>query len=371
MERIIDKVIALIFCCVVMVLAGTTTQMLVGLLVAISFSALFELPKLPWQVQAISPSLYAVLALFFPDFVVFLPLAAGDAFRLVLIPLRFTWLVPLATCIVLPERGTVPIELLCCAALFCVLSCLMVWRSGKEEELLRASRMRRDDLAKASRSLEMRNRDLRERQEMELHLATLNERSRIAREIHDNVGHLLTRSVLQVEALSVVHAGDEQLTEELKHVSGTLNTAFESVRASVHDLHEESYDLEVQLGALAKASEGVTVQVDYRVRELPSNVAYSFLSIVREALSNTRRHSDATGMQISVVEFPGLYQLTAHDNGSRAPLKAALTQGEGIGLTTMEERARSLGGIFRTSYDKGFKVFVSVPKSKTASAETE
>ncbi len=60
--------------------------------------------------------------------------------------------------------------------------------------------------------------------------AVLAERARIAREIHDNVGHLLTRSVLQMEALAVTHEDDPALAKELAAVGATLHEALGTVR---------------------------------------------------------------------------------------------------------------------------------------------
>lgn len=72
-----------------------------------------------------------------------------------------------------------------------------------------------------------------------MRLATLNERNRIAREIHDNVGHLLSRSLLQVGALQVVNR-DETVRQGLDTMRDTLSGAMDSIRRSVHDLHDES-----------------------------------------------------------------------------------------------------------------------------------
>lgn len=364
MEHILDKCIVLILCSVVAALAGITTPVVVGCLVAVSLTALFELATLPKWVHIADPLLFCLLALFVPDFLLFLPFAAADLFRLRLSPLRFVWLIPLFVVFVMPQQLTLDILYLYIATLVCVLACVFSWRSNRMESHVRAFRAHRDELTQTSYKLELRNRALSEGQELELRFATLNERSRIAREIHDNVGHLLTRSVLQVEALAVVRADDEKLTNELTQVGDTLATAFDAVRTSVHGLHEEAYNLKTHLSALAQM-ESVEMQVDYRAENLPPQVAYSFLAIVREALSNSKRHSDATEIGVAVVEFPGLYQLTVHDNGSRLPGKEGNDMRGGIGLASMEERARILGGIFRTSFDKGFKIFVSVPKTET------
>ena len=70
-----------------------------------------------------------------------------------------------------------------------------------------------------------------EKQETEVHLATLKERNRIAREIHDNVGHMLSRSILQLGALKALNH-DSSLSAPLSELHKTLNTAMDSIRTS-------------------------------------------------------------------------------------------------------------------------------------------
>ena len=121
----------------------------------------------------------------------------------------------------------------------------------------------------------------------EVRLATLAERARIAREIHDNVGHLLTRSVLQVEALQVVHAEDEQVRADLAQVGATLHEAMDTVRKSVHDLHDDAFDLRSRLESVVGACGLPGARLSFDARDVPVPVAYCFVALVREALSTS------------------------------------------------------------------------------------
>ena len=94
--------------------------------------------------------------------------------------------------------------------------------------------------------LEEKNRKLIESQDKTVYAATLSERNRIAREIHDNVGHMLTRAILQMGAIKVLNK-DEKLKPSIEEIDRTLNTAMSNIRNSVHDLHDESIDLESSL----------------------------------------------------------------------------------------------------------------------------
>ena len=89
----------------------------------------------------------------------------------------------------------------------------------------------RDNSKELTTQLVEKNKAMQRNQDYEIYLATLKERNRIAREIHDNVGHMLTRSILQLGALSVINK-DETVGEAINDLSGTLNTAMTRIRSS-------------------------------------------------------------------------------------------------------------------------------------------
>lgn len=123
-----------------------------------------------------------------------------------------------------------------------VAAILLACRTGRilylEQEMIRL----RDTSTELNLVLQEKNKNLMEKQDYEIYLATLRERNRIAREIHDNVGHMLSRSILQMGALITIHK-EEPLHGQLAGVGETLNQAMNSIRESVHDLHDESIDL--------------------------------------------------------------------------------------------------------------------------------
>ena len=103
------------------------------------------------------------------------------------------------------------------------------------EEKLRRTQ---DDSKERSLLLSQKNKALQEKQDYEIYNATLKERNRIAREIHDNVGHVLSRSILMVGAAKIINK-DPGMTAMLKNLEDSLNHAMNSIRNSVHDLHDE------------------------------------------------------------------------------------------------------------------------------------
>ncbi len=197
--------------------------------------------------------------------------------------------------------------------------------------------------------------------------AVLDERARIAREIHDNVGHLLTRSVLQVEAAGVVHGSDPAVAADLAAIGATLHEALGTVRTSVHDLHETAFDPRTNLEQILGEFPTLACSLAYEAATLPRPVALAAAAIVREALSNAAVHGRADRARVSVAEFPGFYQLVVEDNGRGA----AEATGRGLGLTSMEERVGALGGTFSGTAlappRTGFRIFATFPKTEEAS----
>lgn len=216
----------------------------------------------------------------------------------------------------------------------------------------------RDTSTEYNLLLQQKNQELMKQQDYEIHVATLKERNRIAREIHDNVGHMLSRSILQSGALIAINK-DPNLQEPLNSLKDTLSLAMNSIRESVHDLHDESVDLKASLSALLKDFAEYDIHMEYDMGAvLPKNIKYCFIAIVKEALSNISKHSNATRIKMLVREHPSFYQLIIEDNGTDI-----FIQNAGIGLENMQERIEQLHGRFSISTEQGFRIFISVPKN--------
>jgi signal transduction histidine kinase len=192
----------------------------------------------------------------------------------------------------------------------------------------------------------------------ELHLARLSERNRIARDIHDSVGHVLSASLLQTGAL-LATCRDVEMAGRLRSLKETLTAGMEAVRESVDDLHDESVDLYAEFRGLCDGFDFCAIALVYDMDTQPDRtVKYTLLSVAREALSNVMRHSDATQVTVRATEHPAFYQLAVRDNGSRKERHSG-----GIGLMSIEQRVGAAGGIVNIGYQNGFSVFVSIPKA--------
>lgn len=184
----------------------------------------------------------------------------------------------------------------------------------------------------------------------------LYERNRIAREIHDNLGHKLTSSILQISALQAIN---DDLKEPLEQLSATLKDSMEDIRKSIHSIHEQSLSIEASLEQIQNQFIFCPIYLDISIKnEPPSDIYYALLLIVKEACSNTAKHSQASRMDISLKESESFYQLLIKDNGKR---QVTINQSSGIGLLSIEERVYSLGGSFHLNRSDGYHIFIRLP----------
>ena len=201
------------------------------------------------------------------------------------------------------------------------------------------------------------DRMLMENQNNMIYMATLKERNRIAREIHDNVGHTLTRSILQLGAIKAINT-EPVLKKPLEDLHGSLGDAMTNIRKSVHDLHDESIDLESSIRQLTEGISALDIHVDYDMSNtIPKDIKYSFIAITKEAVSNAVKHSKGDTLDILLREHPGFYQLIVKDNGTDIKINNT-----GIGLANITDRVNAMKGTLKISTDNGFKLLITVAK---------
>lgn len=256
--------------------------------------------------------------------------------------------------------------------LLIILSFILQRRTETSEKLKQKLMKLRDDSTEKNLLLAEKNSMLVEKQNSEIYAATLKERNRIAREIHDNVGHLLSRSILLTGAAKAVNK-ESALDSVLENLDQSLNQAITSIRTSVHDLHDDSINLKDAVTGLASEFQFCPVTLDYDMGyEVPKEIKYCFISIIKEGLSNISRHSSATEAHIILREHPALYQLCIEDNGKPAGTLSGKKDGHissddrsrGIGLSNMKDRLESLKGTLQITTDNGFRLFITIPKEQ-------
>lgn len=218
----------------------------------------------------------------------------------------------------------------------------------------------RDATKELSMLLEEKHHDLLVKQDYEIRLATLNERNRIAREIHDNVGHLLSSALLQVGALQAINQ-QTTLQAPFHNLHDTLNQAMSSVRNSVHDLHEHALDLHMEIQKLLKEFTFCQSKLAYDLSSnLKQEVIYQILAIIKEALHNVVKHSNANIVSIILREHPSFIQLIIEDNGT----KQSSIHFPGIGLHNMQQRVDLYHGYLNINTQKGYQIFITLPKEE-------
>lgn len=380
MNIITDKLVLLLFGMAGMFFSGVTAEYVTAFLLAVFVSALCYGISVK-RIRLIPVCIYLILALFYPNLLWFLPLILYDA--------PFSLIAAAITALLFLNKSHLPIsEATLSLALFvrlllvaeCAAAHFFCINTEQISELRSALIRTRDDDTEMQLLLEDRNRTLREKQDTEIYSATLKERNRIAREIHDNVGHMLTRSILLVGALRTI-SKEPALTQPLADLNDTLNQAMNSIRESVHDLHDSSVSLKDTLQTLVDEFAFCPARLEYDMSpELPSALRYSFIAIVKEALVNTAKHSNATRVTVSVFEHPGFYQLVIRDNGKGSGGTSSCLESDssglrnrsgninlrnesgGIGLKNMYSRVQALNGTLQITAENGFRIYITVPK---------
>ena len=233
-------------------------------------------------------------------------------------------------------------------------------RSRIEQQQLEARyHSLKDDSWEKEQLLRHKNEELQASQAAIIQLEIAEERNRIARDIHDNVGHLLSSAIIQLGALEVINR-DARLQPPLKHLQATIHTGMDAIRESVHNLHEDS--LSFREGILLLLEEfhfcPVTLQGDLSER-LTHEQSKVLLLIIKEALANVMKHSDASQVTIEQTELPAFYRCRISDNGR----KQATGKPKGIGLLSMNQRASELNGqLHLNQSEQGFVVTIILPK---------
>lgn len=307
------------------------------------------------RLKAAAAIIYCVLCLFIPEFVYILPLAIYEAVRIKNIPSACFFAAAIIIGFIRFGASAFYPLLICALSVY---SCL---KTLNGEHLLEENRKRRDDSIELERLMRKRNRELSDILDYEVHISALNERNRIAREIHDNVGHLLSRSLLQTGALSAICPKEQETVKSgLDDLRDTLNSAMNSIRESVHGIRDDALDLKLEAAkAVAPLNEKLDAKLSYEITgELPPKIKLCFISILKEAVSNISRHSNGDKATIILREHPSIYQLIVSDNGT------GKLKGEGMGISNMRDRTEAIGGNFTVSDKKGFTIFVSVRKSE-------
>ena len=328
------------------------TFTLIFLLLAVTTTALNQYYNIK-QLTFILTGSYAIISLFHPHAFVFLPVLFFDLATH--LPFKQAIFLPL----VFIFTSSADLQTIVFRILVGLVALVLSYLFSRVAELDVINKEILDDNASQKIILTMKNQKLLERQNDQIHMTRLQERNRIARDIHDTIGHSLSRALLQTGALKAINQ-NEGLNPAIDALKETLTNSMNSIRNSIHDLKDDSIDLKSSMAKILEES-GYKTSFGYDVEnELPNNVKNCFLIVLKESITNTRKHSDATRITVKVVEHPAIYQLLVADNGTIEPAQA----GHGIGLQNINERINELDGYCRMNFNGGFRTFITIPKKE-------
>jgi signal transduction histidine kinase len=203
------------------------------------------------------------------------------------------------------------------------------------------------------------NADLVSTRELLRETSKAGERIRIARELHDVVGHNLTALCLHLEA--ALHLSGEQLEVTLQNALSAAKQLLGEVRTVVAGFHDSDHiDLRRAFEVLQHNVPRITlaIQISDDLVITDTARAHAVVRCVQEITTNTLKHSDSRNLWIHVYLRNGAIEIEAHDDGSRVERNKS-----GIGISTMRQRLEELGGGLTVdpASDNGFYVKAWLP----------
>ncbi|MGN7479013.1 sensor histidine kinase [Solibacillus silvestris] len=193
-----------------------------------------------------------------------------------------------------------------------------------------------------------------------VHIAMQHERQRIARDLHDTLGHTLTVIKVKTELVSrLVPNEDQRIHKELDDIILTVRTAHKQVREIISEINFLSLHSELERCEQLLKNAGIRIQIDHQLTNiLLTSVQETMLAYsIREAVTNVVKHSHAAACTIHLHQKEDRVEVAIIDNGIGLSDKQ-----HGNGLFTMKERMKSLKGNAELTYGQaGTKVFLTIP----------
>jgi signal transduction histidine kinase len=177
-------------------------------------------------------------------------------------------------------------------------------------------------------------------------MAVVDERNRLAREIHDGLGATLSSLIIQAEYLETLAGSDRGLRQEIRELKGAAEESIDELRRSLK-MMKEDFDLVPAVEDHCRTfGDRAKVEVDFqregKERQMSSESALTIFRTLQESLSNATKHGNASRVVIRLAFEVDRLALSVRDNGSGFDTR---TEKPGhYGLINMRERARKVGG---------------------------
>ncbi|MDL1942229.1 sensor histidine kinase [Chloroflexi bacterium CFX2] len=223
--------------------------------------------------------------------------------------------------------------------------------------------------AKLIASLEAAQKELELARQRDAELATLQERERLARDLHDSLGHALVAISVQLEAIQRLYKVDpEKASAQVDELKKLTRTSMDDLRRSLaglrtpglgeRQLSDALQTLCVDVGQRAHLE--ITCHVAEDANQLSPAQSETLWRVAQEALANIERHAHARKVALQLKLESHTVSLTIHDDGRGLPPDAENQSGH-YGLRGMRERVEGLGGMLTLKNDNGSFVDVSLP----------
>ncbi len=246
------------------------------------------------------------------------------------------------------------------------------WNAPKEIPITSS-----DEIGALTYTLNTMAKKLRKHEERFKGMATLEERERIAQELHDSIAQDLGAVHLKLAAVenSMSVSGIPAAKEDVRHIRKIIKSSYVDVREAIFGLRAMISKSVQFIPALTEYlrdfSETRNIPIELKLDETEaaglSNLAeIQLIRIIQEALNNMFKHAQATAGTITFEQDGTFLKVTIADNGKGFVPEEIAAKKLHFGLQTMQERARGLGGQFSvdSAPGKGTKVIVLLPKEE-------
>ncbi|MDE6739019.1 MAG: sensor histidine kinase [Lachnospiraceae bacterium] len=238
---------------------------------------------------------------------------------------------------------------------------LMRVQMSEKERILNLN----EKLNQANEELQLANRQMEEYAKESVRNAETQERNRLAREIHDTLGHSLTGIITGLDAcITLMDAAPEAVKEQLKVIADVARNGMTDVRRSVKALRPdalEKMELEKALVQMMEETKKASnIEIDYcctaELSHYNKDEEEIIYRIVQESITNAIRHGKASKILIAISMEYNIMYIWIKDNGVGCPKIE-----KGFGLHHMEERLEMLHGSLNCYGDNGFVLEASIP----------
>lgn len=236
----------------------------------------------------------------------------------------------------------------------------------KSEKKLNLLTEELDRLKEKNYSLNMDIRREEEHKQQIKYVAQLEERNKLSQEIHDEVGHTLSASLMQLEAVKlIIDSNPEKAKELLQNIISVLREGMNNIRLTLRRVKPTSEQMGINRLKLLteefQAANHITVMVAYS-GEL-ENINYEQWKVIYdnsvEAMTNTLKYAHASVIKINIQVLNKLVKLQIEDNGI-----GCFKITKGLGLKGIEERCANVGGKVIIDGSRGFSVIALLPMDK-------